>query len=1499
MILPANGIAIIGIGCRFPGGVSDAASFWRLLMTGGDAITEIPQDRIDIGHYYDPVPATAGRMMTRWGGFLDGIDQFDAEFFGISPREAERLDPQQRLLLETAWEALEDAGQDLRQLDASRCGVFVGQWIGDFESRLFADPEAVDFQMTTGSGRYAASGRLSYALDFRGPSLTVDSACSSSLAAVHLAVRSIRSGESKLALAAGVNVILQPHITIAYSQSRMMAPDGRCKFGDAGGDGYVRSEGAGVVVLKALPDAIADGDRIYAVIRGSAVNNDGRSSGSMGTPSRQGQEELLRVAYADAGISAGQVGYIEAHGTGTRAGDPVEFGALAAVLSEGRTAGTSAFVGSVKTNIGHAEGAAGMAGLIKAALTLNHEAIPASLHCRVPNPVIPWSEIPCRLPDATLPWLDRGAPRIAGVSGFGIAGTNGHVVLQSAPPLVESRAADQCGVTLLPLSARSPEALRALAERYAEMMSSDAAPPLAELCWNAATRRTPLAHRAVFVAGSASELADQLRQFAAGSPAAAEGAVRDAVPPRIAFVLPGQGAQWIGMGRQLLVQQPEFRAPLERCDAAARPFMTCSIIEQLGAEPGSPSFALDRIDVIQPVLVALAVAYAELLRSFGIVPDAVVGHSMGEVAAACIAGILELDQAMQIICRRSALMRRVSGHGAMALVDLGIDALWPHLAGLEDRVAIAASNGPRASVISGAPDAVRDVMARLEKEAVFTRLVKVDVASHSPQMEPLAAELRGELTALRPSEAQVPVYSTVLGGAVEGAVMDAEYWARNLREPVLFSTAVGCMVQDGITAFLELSPHPVLLPSVQQIAPGVATVACGWREQPEAKSILSALGALWVSGYGLDWKRILSPRPFRRLPLYPWQRERHWAEAAELRPGNAGSARRISRPDEATRRWLYRLAWVRAERAIEPPRQKGGWLVLADDGEERAEITTAFASAGATVEALPVSALSDRLRSGLPPSGIVVLADDSSDSTYLPLRVLQASLVSDAPAPPRLWFVTRGAQAVAAPSRVSVNQAALWGAARVVGEEHPDRWGGLIDFTANEKIAAASLAQEVLCPDGADQIAYRGGWRHVLRLVPDEADKTVAAAWREDSSYLITGGLGAIGRQVARALATAGVRRIILMNRTALPPRGQWSATPADTEVGQRIAAVRALEATGVAVHTPAVDITDEAELRAFLDTYAAEGWPPVRGVFHTAVALDNRLAGAMDQATFEGALRAKLRAAQLLDSLLPELDLFVLFSSIGAFLPHAGVANYAAANAGLDALAQDRQARGQRALSIAWGPWKNAGLALGASGVHAVEAMAQQGIQVIPPETGGSLLTWLCGQPGAYCAVMPADWGHFRKARSTRSSCLYEQLLGSSVDDQSGDLDGLASVDPVERRKILERLTRQAVGQVLKLAPDRIDARKTLGDMGLTSLLAIELRNRLESVLQRPLSATLAWNHPTIEAMVLYLAAEPADEPCSDAPAILPLEALPDIAAMSDGDVLEALRRHPADAAE
>ncbi len=1504
-------VAIVGIGCRFPGGASDAASFWRLLIERRDAIAEIPADRIDVTRFFAAAPATPGRMMTRWGGYLERIDEFDAGFFGVSPREAERMDPQQRLLLETAWEALEDSGQDVDRIDRRRAGVFVGQWISDFEARLFTDPEDIDFFMTTGSGRYAASGRVSYLLGFRGPSLTIDTACSSSLAAVHLAVRSIRNGECSLALAGGVNVILQPHISIGYSQSRMMAPDGRCKFGDASGDGYVRSEGAALIVLKPLERALADGDRIYAVIRGGAINNDGRSSGSMGTPSRTGQEELLRAAYDDARLPPGLVGYIEAHGTGTRVGDPVELGALGAVIGAGRTAGSRAFVGSVKTNIGHTEGAAGIAGLIKAALTLYHGVIPPSLHFREPNPAIRWSELACEIPRAATPWPAQQHPRFAGVSAFGIAGSNGHIVLEEGVAGMSRATAASRATQLLPLSARSPVALRKLAERYAEHLSASDPGTLRDICWSAGTRRTCLDHRAAFVAASTEAMVEMLRGYAEDqATAAADEVVHAADRPRLAFVVPGQGAQWIGMARELLEREPVFRSMLEQCGRAAQPYTDWSILEQLAAEPGSEAFKLDRIDVIQPVLVAIAIAYAELLRSLGVEPDAVVGHSMGEVGAAYIAGALDLDQAMQVICRRSSLMRRVSGQGAMALVELPLADLAARLAGFEDRVSPAASNSPRSSVISGQPEAVRLMLAKLEADGVFCRLVKVDVASHSTQMEPLAAELAADLADLRPAETRIPIYSTALGRVAAGPEFDASYWAINLRQPVLFADAVQALAADGVTIFVELGPHPVLLSSVQQTVPDATTVVCGHREQPDQQTLLSVIARLWAAGYPIDWQRIMPEGGcFVPLPLYPWCRERYWAEAAEMRRGAPGEHVAPLRLDEEASSWLYHLQWQVAEHAG-PLRTAAAvhanWLVLADDSAAGAALEAAFAAAGAKAIVAPLAHSEDALRrialtvSGA--AGIVVLASACREAAFLPLRVLQACLQCTWHVQPRLWFATTGGQAVIAEpaERVSVDQAALWGAARVIAEEHPDLWGGLLDLdpvsVAHEN--AEFLVGHVLSPDAEVEAAVRAGQRYMVRLHRDDRTRVhQPLTCRPDAAYLITGGLGDIGIIVAEALAKRGARRLILLGRTPLPPRAMWRSVPSDSPGGGRIAAVRALEQMGVAVHTAAVDVGDEAALRTFLECYEAEGWPPIKGVFHTAVSLANELASSMSRLTFDAVLTTKLGGARLLDRLLTDLDLFVVFSSIGGFLPHPGVANYAAANAGLDALAQDRRARDQPALSIAWGPWENAGLALGEAGAHAVTEMARQGIAAIPSEQGGKLFAWLCGCRVSTTAVMPVNWSQFRHARGGRIGPAFKDLVAGEGDaGRSSVLSQLDGADPTQRRAILEQVVKEVVGRVLKIAPARLDTRKELGNLGLGSLLAIELRNHLETALGRPLSATLAWNYPTVEAMVAYFAADrkPAVATAADGTTEQPADALLDslnaVAALSDEEAALAL---------
>jgi myxalamid-type polyketide synthase MxaD len=892
----AEAIAIIGIGCRFPG-ANDPGAFWNLLRNGVDAIREVPAERFNLHEFFDPDPAAPGKMVTRWGGFIEHADQFDAHFFGISPREAASMDPQQRLLLEVAWEALEDAGQVRDRLAGSSTGVFIGISNNDYGRIQFSDPERIDAYAGTGNALSIAANRISYIFDFRGPSIAVDTACSSSLVAVHQACASLRSGESTLALAGGVNLILSPAITINFSKAGAMAPDGRCKAFDARANGYVRSEGAGVVVLKPLSKAIADGDPIYAIIRGSAVNQDGRSNGLM-APNPQAQEAVLREAYRRAEVSPGDIRYVEAHGTGTLLGDPIEARALGAVLAPDRPAERPCLLGSVKTNLGHLEAAAGIAGLIKVALALRHREIPPSLHFEEPNPHIPFDELPLQVQTTLEQWPAEPAPALAGVSSFGFGGTNAHVVLQAAPESDSGIPTTECGretpqseirntnsAYLLPLSARGIDALRSLARVYQDFLTTpESTASLRDICYTATERRSHHEHRLAVTGNTAAQMAEGLEAFLRGEarPGLSAGHKPSDRRRKLVFVFPGQGSQWFGMGRTLLKQEAAFREALERCDLAMQPYGDWSVLAELVTTDAAHS-RLNEINILQPTMFAIQVALAALWRSWGIEPDAVVGHSMGEVAAAHIAGALSLEDATRVICNRSRLVKPTIGQGAMAAVELSIADAQRALAGYEDRVSIAASNGVKSTVLSGDPAALETIAMRLQQQDIFCRMIKVDFAAHSPQMEPLRAALERALEGLQPQPASVPIYSTVTGQVGNALSFDPLYWSRNLREPVLFSTAVQQLLEDGHDIFLEVSPHPILLSSIQQdfLSAGKegAILPSLRREEEESRVLTGSLGTLYTLGYPIDWSR-LYPEGGRcvQLPFYPWQRERCWLD---------------------------------------------------------------------------------------------------------------------------------------------------------------------------------------------------------------------------------------------------------------------------------------------------------------------------------------------------------------------------------------------------------------------------------------------------------------------------------------------------------------------------------------------------------------------------------------------------------------------------------------------
>jgi phthiocerol/phenolphthiocerol synthesis type-I polyketide synthase C len=878
MTEPERRIAVVGIGCRFPGAVGVDA-FWRLLADGCDATSEVPADRFDIASLYQPGEPRSGKLGTSRGGFLSDAGRFDAEFFSISPREASRMDPLQRLILEVAWEALEDAGCAGGLASKPRTGVFVGACWDDFACLRYEASAKFDVYSLAGTSRSSIAGRISFAFGFEGPSVVVDAACASSLVAVHLACQSLRTGESQLALAGGVNLILHPAAGIGFSQASMLAPDGRCKTFSAAADGFARSDGAGVVVLKPLAQALADGDRIYAVIVGSAANNDGDSAGLLMTPSAVGQELVLRQAYADASLDPARVSYIEAHGTGTRVGDPIEARALGAVLGPGRPGTSPCRIGSVKSNFGHTEGAAGIAGLIKASLCLHRGTLVPSLHCDRANPEIPWRELGLLVQRDLEPW-PAGMAAYAGVSSFGLAGTNAHVVLAAlaeAAGAVEPRRRAperQPRASLLTLSANRPEALRELAAAWIPRLQA-ADGELEDLCYSAAVRRRHFPHRLGLAIREPAAGAAALSGFLDGeSGPGLEVGIAAASPPAIVFVFPGQGSQWLGMGRSLLRSEPVFREVLERCEAAMRPHVEWSLLEQLIAD--AESSRLDEVDVVQPLLFALQVALAALWRSWGIEPAVVVGQSLGEVAAAQVAGALSLEDAATIICRRSQLVKTVSGRGAMASVELGLAEVQAAIAGYAGRVSVAVSSGPTSTVISGDADAVAEVVESFGRREVFSRVIKVDYASHSPHMDPLAPRLAAALRGLAPRSPSCAMLSTVTGQVVDGGELDAEYWMRNLRDPVLFAPAIDRLLADGHRLFLEISPHPLLLTSIQQSMrhAGANGFALGsWkRGEPERTAMLSTLAALYVQGSPVAWPALFDDQAaWTGLPPYPWQ----------------------------------------------------------------------------------------------------------------------------------------------------------------------------------------------------------------------------------------------------------------------------------------------------------------------------------------------------------------------------------------------------------------------------------------------------------------------------------------------------------------------------------------------------------------------------------------------------------------------------------------------------
>jgi acyl transferase domain-containing protein/SAM-dependent methyltransferase/aryl carrier-like protein len=1439
-------VAIVGMGCRVPGGDSPAG-LWSLLCNGVDAIREIPADRWPVDAFYDQDPAAPGRMSTRWGGFIDHIDQFDAGLFGISPREAMAMDPQQRLLLEVAWEALEHAGQAPDGLRGAAAGIFMGISSFDYVHLAMSAPaDALDSYLAQGIAHSAASGRLAYVLGTQGPAVSLDTACSSSLMAVHLAVQSLRRGECRLALAGGVNAILLPTFMVGFSKSQMMAADGRCKVFDARADGFVRGEGCGVVVLKRLGDALADRDDVWAVIRGSAVNQDGRSSG-MTAPNGPAQEAVLRAALADARVEPGQVGYVEAHGTGTALGDPIEVQALGAVFGRGRPQGSPLRIGSLKTNIGHLEAAAGVTGVIKTALALRHGEIPPSLHFDAPNPFIAWADLPVEVAGTRLPFDDIDGRRIAGVSSFGFTGTNVHVVLESAASAglkndAAARAARHADRPLhvLRLSARDEIALDALTARWIEFLA-ESTERFSDICFTAATGRADLPERAAIVAADAADAVAKLRSLHSSEPApgVARGVAVDRSRAATAFLFSGHGSQYPGMARELYETQPTFRAALEECDARLRGVIErplLSVLYPTAPDAAADALLLEGMTYSQPALFAIEYALAMLWRSWGVQPAAVLGHSIGEYAAACVAGVFSLDDGLKLVGARGRLMDALPQRGAMLAVFAPTAAVEPLVAAHGGRVSIAAINGPAEVVLSGETAAVDAIAEALTARGTEIRRLAVAQAGHSHLLDPILDEFEAVAAAVRFAAPVLPLISCTTGREATAAELcDPRYWRRHFRDAVRFSDALRTLHQQGCTLFLEVGPHTALAAMGGRCMAdsGAVFVPSLRRDRSDWQQMLESLVALYASGVRVDWmgfeRDYLETRDGVRrrvaAPTYAWTRRRYWLEHAVSPAGADPCAARASRTP--THVWDSVLAAGRSQEIQGPldlalnsfPQR---WTALSR--LTTAMIAVTLRDLGAFSETLPRTAAEAARAAGILPRFDRLVAR------------WVGRLESEALLRPS------GNGYVVAPELSGLSTEAGWREA----EERSGDWPFILDYLQRcEAMLPAILTGranplETLFPGGSFDIAEQ--------LYRDSAMPRYynAVAGAVVSTFAQSGGQV---RLLEVGGGTAGTTGALL------PVIERTGGTYHFTDVSELFLA-RAAEQFRASdcISFGLLDVDRDPISQG----YAAAGFDVIvaANVIHAAADIPLTL--------------------QRMGSLLAPGGLLILIE-VTTYLDWFDVST--ALLEGWDR--QDDALRPDHPMlsADAWlGAMRDAGFVEAAAlpGTGSPAGVMAQHVLVAQSPAAAQ-------QDTAAGAVFAPATGSARDAAAHRAGA--EQAANDFA-------ARIARAAAHERRDLLAGFVRHHIAALLRLdTPDQIQRQARLLELGLDSLMAVELRGRLSRglPLAEPLPATLIFDHPTVEAIVALI--ERVLEPAArSAPAATAQDDRHQLAAPHAGDDIDAL---------